>query len=596
MQRNWIGKSTGAEIDFPSAADGPGVRDSFPEEPPERTLRVYTTRPDTLFGATFMVLSPEHPLVDHFTSDGQRAAVNAYRDSAAHKSEIERSDATKEKTGVATGGFAVNPASGEKIPVWIADYVLMGYGTGAIMAVPGHDQRDHEFASRFGLEIRPILEKDGAPSPPGEDDADARYVRSSNEGVTLDGLEPAAGKKAIVEWLEKSGHGRAASNTKLRDWLFSRQRYWGEPIPVLHDDEGNTVPVDDAELPLLLPELDDFQPVGKPEPLLSKATDWVTVTDANGKTWRRETNTMPQWAGSCWYYLRYIDPHNDEAFVDPAREKAWMPVDVYIGGAEHAVLHLLYARFWHKVLFDLGHVSTKEPFQKLMNQGMILGENNEKMSKSRGNVINPDDVIREMGADALRLYEMFMGPLEVDKPWSTKGIHGISRFLDRAWRAAQFPDADGDPHERIRHRTIRKVTEDVDRVRFNTGIAALMEYVNALTKAETASAEDRSVLMRLVAPFAPHLAEEVWERLGHPGTVADAPWPEFDPELARAETITIVVQINGKVRSKFDVEPDTPKDELERMAMADVTVLRHLEGKPPRKVIVVPGRLVNIVA
>ncbi len=596
MQRNWIGKSTGAEIDFPSEAVGLAEGAEFPAEIPENTLRVYTTRPDTIFGVTFMVLSPEHPLVNHFTSDDQRAAVDAYCEEAARKSDIERTDLTKDKTGVFTGGFALNPANGERIPVWIADYVLMGYGTGAIMAVPGHDERDHEFAGTFRLEIRPILEADGEPSPPGEDDSRARYVRSANDGVTLDGLDPAAGKKAIVEWLERSGHGRAASNTKLRDWLFSRQRYWGEPIPVLHDDEGNTVPVPDGDLPILLPEMDDFQPVGKPEPLLSKATDWVKVTDASGKTWSRETNTMPQWAGSCWYYLRYIDPHNDACFVDPVKERAWMPVDIYIGGAEHAVLHLLYARFWHKVLFDLGHVSTKEPFQRLMNQGMILGENNEKMSKSRGNVINPDDVIRELGADALRLYEMFMGPLEVDKPWSTKGIHGISRFLDRCWRAVQFADADGDPHERIRHRTIRKVTEDVERVRFNTGIAALMEYVNAMTKAEAVSEADRGALARMLHPFAPHLAEEVWERTGHAGTIADEAWPEFDPELARAEMITLVVQINGKVRSKFEVEPDTPKDELERMALADESVQRHLEGKVPRKVIVVPGRLVNIVA
>jgi len=599
MQRNWIGKSTGAEIDFPSAADAgaAGRGGAFPEEPAPNTIRVYTTRPDTIFGVTFMVLSPEHPLVEHFTSDAQRSAVEAYRRAAAMKTDLERTDLAKEKTGVATGGFVINPANGEKVPVWIADYVLMGYGTGAIMAVPGHDVRDFEFAGQMGLEIRPILAVDGEPLPPGEDAEGARYVRSAGPDVSLDGRGIADGKRTIVAWLEESGHGRAASNTKLRDWLFSRQRYWGEPIPVLHaaDDPDEIVAVPEDELPVRLPEMDDFHPSGKPEPLLAKARDWIEVTGPDGRKWLREANTMPQWAGSCWYYLRYIDPRNTEAFVAPEKERAWMPVDLYIGGAEHAVLHLLYARFWHKVLYDLGHVSTIEPFRKLMNQGMILGENNEKMSKSRGNVINPDDVVKDLGADALRLYEMFMGPLEVDKPWSTKGIQGIARFLDRAWRAVQFPEPDGDPHERARHRTIRKVTEDIERIRYNTAIAAMMEYVNVLTKDETSSAGDKRVLALLIAPFAPHLAAEVWERLGHPESLATAAWPAFDPELAAAEMVTIVVQINGKVRSKFDVEPDAAKDALERAALADETVQRHLEGRTPRKVIVVPGRLVNLV-
>lgn len=597
QQRNWIGKSVGAEIDFPSAAlaSQDGMGPSFPDEIPEHTIRVYTTRPDTVFGVTFMVLSPEHPLVEHFTTDEQRPAVERYRDEAAHKSEMERTDATKEKTGVPTGGFAINPATGEEVPVWIADYVMMGYGTGAIMAVPGHDERDHEFAEVFGLEVRPILEAGGEAVPPGEDQANARYVRSSNGDLSLDGLGVDEGKAAVIAWLEKCGRGRAASNTKLRDWLFSRQRYWGEPFPVLHGPDGEIDVVADSELPVLLPEMEDFAPTGSPEPMLSKAAGWVEVTGEDGRPWLRETNTMPQWAGSCWYYLRYIDPHNEGAFVDPAKEKAWMPVDVYIGGAEHAVLHLLYSRFWHKVLFDLGHVSTKEPFQKLMNQGMILGEDGEKMSKSRGNVVNPDDVVREQGADALRLYEMFMGPLEVDKPWSTTGIQGISRFLDRIWRAAQFDAPEGDPHDRLRHRTIRKVTEDIERIRFNTGIAALMEYVNALTKAESASDEDKRILTLLVSPLAPHLAEEIWARLGHGESLAEEPWPAFDPELARAEMVEIVVQVNGKTRSKFEVEPDTPKDELERLALADDAVARHLDGRDPRKVIVVPGRLVNVV-
>jgi leucyl-tRNA synthetase len=406
----------------------------------------------------------------------------------------------------------------------------------------------------------------------------------------------AAGKKRIVEWLESRGHGRAASQTKLRDWLFSRQRYWGEPIPLLHGADGEVVPVPDGELPLVLPELEDFQPTGKPEPLLAKAAAWVEVVDARtGKKYLRETNTMPQWAGSCWYYLRYIDPKNTEALVDPAKERAWMPVDVYIGGAEHAVLHLLYSRFWHKVLFDLGYVSTKEPFQKLMNQGMILGEDGEKMSKSRGNVINPDDVVREHGADALRLYEMFMGPLEVDKPWSEKGIQGVARYLDRAWRAVQLPEPEDDPHARVRHRTIRKVTEDVERVRNNTAIAALMEYVNELTKADAATRDDKRSLILLTAPFAPHLAEELWQRLGFGGELSVAEWPSFDPELARPETIEIVVQVNGKVRARFEAEPGLSGAETERLALADEGLQRLLDGKTPRKVIVVPGRLVNVV-
>jgi leucyl-tRNA synthetase len=597
QQRNWIGKSTGAEIDFPSASSGASrpLGGAFPAEPARHTIRVYTTRPDTIFGATFMVLSPEHPLVAHFTSESNAKSVAEYREAASRKSEFERTELAREKTGVATGGFAVNPATGEKIPVWIADYVLMSYGTGAIMAVPGHDVRDHEFATSFGLAIRPILAFEGRAIEPGDDPPGATYVRSSNTQVSLDGLSVEAGRTRIVEWLERSGFGRAAANTKLRDWLFSRQRYWGEPIPIFHGEEGEVLPLDTAELPLELPELEDFRPAGRPEPLLAKAKDWVELRDSKGKRYLRETNTMPQWAGSCWYYLRYIDPDNDACFVDPAKERAWMPVDLYIGGAEHAVLHLLYSRFWHKVLYDLGHVSTKEPFAKLMNQGMILGEDGEKMSKSRRNVINPDEVVGKHGADALRLYEMFMGPLEVDKPWSTTGIQGVSRFLDRVWRAVQFSEPEGDPLERERHRTIRKVTEDIEKVRLNTAIAAMMEYVNSMTKRERASAEDKRVITLLVSPFAPHLAEEIWERLGHDVALAYEPWPRYDPELARSESVTIVVQINGKVRASFAVEPGAAREELESRALADETVRRHLDGKTPRKVIVVPDRLVNFV-
>ena len=597
MQRNWIGKSTGAEIDFPMPGAAP--RSAYPKAAPSDAIRVYTTRPDTIFGVTFMVLSPEHPLVDRFTTTERREAVAAYRAEAARKSEIERMDLTKKKTGVDTGGVAINPANGERVPVWVADYVLLGYGTGAIMAVPGHDERDHEFATEMHIPIRPILAVDGTPIPPGEDQpAEARYIESSGPGVSLNGLDVPSGKRRIVEWLVQSGYGRAASQTKLRDWLFSRQRYWGEPIPLLHGADGEVVPLPDSELPLLLPEIEDFQPTGRPEPLLAKAKEWMEVVDSKtGRRYLRETNTMPQWAGSCWYYLRYIDPSNTRALVDPAKERAWMPVDVYIGGAEHAVLHLLYARFWHKVLYDLGFVSTKEPFQKLMNQGMILGEDGEKMSKSRGNVINPDDVVREQGADALRLYEMFMGPLEVDKPWSTSGIQGVSRLLDRTWRAVQFAEPEGgdDPHARVRHRTIRKVTEDIERVRLNTAIASLMEYVNELTKRERASAEDKRVLTQLLAPFAPHLAEEVWNRIGPARPLAYEAWPEYDADLARPETIQVAVQINGKTRGRFEADPDSSAADLERLALADETIQRHLAGKTPRKVIVVPGRLVNLV-
>jgi leucyl-tRNA synthetase len=597
QQRNWIGRSEGAEIDFrPASAAASPSPGAFPARPAEGTIRVYTTRPDTIFGVTFLVLSPEHPLVERYTVAARRDAVEQYTAAASRKSEIERTDLAREKTGVDTGGFAVNPATGEKVPVWVADYVLMGYGTGAIMGVPGHDERDREFAERFGLPIRPILERNGEPVAPGDEQAGATFVRSKGPGVSLDGLDLEAGMRRILEWLEQSGHGRAASTTRLRDWIFSRQRYWGEPIPVLHGESGEIVPLPDSELPLVLPEMEDFSPTGRPEPMLAKAKSWMEIIDPRtGKRWLRETNTMPQWAGSCWYYLRYIDPSNPERPFDPAKERAWMPVDVYIGGAEHAVLHLLYARFWHKVLYDLGWVSTPEPFRKLMNQGMILGEDGDKMSKARGNVINPDDVVRENGADGLRLYEMFMGPLEVDKPWSTKGIQGISRFLDRAWRAAQFAEPEGDPHERARHRTIRKVTDDIEKVRLNTAIAALMEFVNVLTRAERASPEDKRVLALLISPFAPHLGEELWERLGHDRSLAYEPWPEFDAGLAADETVTIVVQVDGKVRSRFEVDAGTPSEEIERRALADETVRRALGGKPPRKVVVVPGRLVNLV-
>ncbi|MDP7031626.1 MAG: leucine--tRNA ligase [Gemmatimonadota bacterium] len=598
MQRNWIGKSIGAEIDFVPSGASSSIARPFPRDPDPGVIRVYTTRPDTLFGVTFMVLAPEHPLVDAFATPDQRAAVDAYREEARSTSEIERTNPTREKTGVPTGGFVINPASGEPVPVWIADYVLMGYGTGAIMAVPGHDLRDHEFARMHGLPIAPILAVGEEAVAPGEEPPTARFVRSENEAVSLNGLDPEGGKAAILGWLAASGHGREAANTRLRDWLFSRQRYWGEPFPMVTAPDGQVRDLPDSALPVVLPDLADFEPTGTPDPMLAKATDWVEITDPDtGECLLRETNTMPQWAGSCWYYLRYIDPGNQEELVSPDLERSWMPVDVYIGGAEHAVLHLLYARFWHKVLFDLGCVSTPEPFQKLLNQGMILGEDGEKMSKSRGNVINPDEMIEARGADAFRVYEMFMGPLQVDKPWSTKGLRGASRFLDRCWRAAQFPPPEDkqDPHELVRHRTIRKVTEDTVRVRFNTAISTLMEYVNCLTAKESATREDLRVLTLLLAPYAPHLAEEMWERLEFGSGVSREPWPSFDDALATPELVTIVVQVNGKVRGRIEAEGDTPKDELIALARADDAVARHLGEETPRKVIVVPGRLVNFV-
>jgi leucyl-tRNA synthetase len=573
QQRNWIGRSEGAEVDFKTETGD--------------TLRVFTTRPDTLFGATYMVLAPEHPLVEKLKTP----EVQAYRVAAAKKSELERTQLEKEKTGVFTGGYAINPVNNEKIPIWVADYVMMGYGTGAIMAVPAHDTRDFEFAKKFGLEIREVVA--GGELPFIGDGV------SVNSGL-ITGLPTPEAKKKITVWLEEKKLGKATVNYKLRDWLFSRQRYWGEPIPIVHCDECGTVPVAEKELPLRLPEMKDYTPTGNAEPPLAKATDWVNCRCPQcGGAGKRETNTMPQWAGSCWYYLRYIDPKNAGAFVARDKEKYWMPVDLYVGGAEHAVLHLLYSRFWHKVLFDLGHVSTPEPFMRLVNQGMILGEDNRKMSKSWGNVINPDDVVREYGADTLRLYEMFMGPIEATKPWSAEGVHGVYRFLGRVWRLYEDGVSDAAPDARLMkalHQTIKNVGERTEALLFNTAIAAMMEFVNAMTAQESRPRQLLEPFVLLLAPYAPHLGEELWEKLGHTKSLAYEPWPAFDPALLIESTIEIVLQVNGKVRGKLDVPVAITKSELETLALANDKVKEFTAGKAVKKLVVVPGKLVNIVA
>ena len=580
QQRNWIGRSEGAEVDFKTEAG--------------ETLRIFTTRPDTLFGATYMVLAPEHPLVEKFKIQ----AVEAYRMAAGKKSELERTQLAKEKTGVFTGSYAINPVNQEKIPIWVADYVMMGYGTGAIMAVPAHDTRDFEFAQKFGLEIRTVVQPPDGIDPHGFT-GDGIAV---NSGM-ITGLPTPAAKEKITSWLVEKGLGKATVNFKLRDWLFSRQRYWGEPIPIVHCAKCGTVPVPENELPLRLPAMTDYKPSGSAEPPLAKATDWVNCRCPQcGGPGTRETNTMPQWAGSCWYYLRYIDPKNSTAFVAKDKEKYWMSVDLYVGGAEHAVLHLLYSRFWHKVLFDLGHVSTPEPFTRLINQGMILGEDNRKMSKSWGNVTNPDDVVCDYGADTLRLYEMFMGPLEATKPWSTTGVEGVYRFLGRVWRLYcdeegrllvddSAPDA---KLVKVLHQTIKKVGADTDALAFNTAIAQMMICVNELTAQDSRPRAVLEPFVLLLAPYAPHLAEELWHKLGHAESLAYEPWPAFDAALLVEDTVQIVVQVNGKIRARLDVPAQLTKAELEQRSLAHADVQAAIAGKSIKKVIVVPGKLVNI--
>jgi leucyl-tRNA synthetase len=619
MQRDWIGRSEGAEIAF--AVDGAS-----------ETLSVFTTRPETLWGATYCVLAPEHPLVAKIVTAGRRAAVVAYIEASSRKSERERSEHVAHKTGVFTGSYAINPANGKRLPLWVADYVLMSYGKGAIMAVPGHDSRDRAFARSFDLPIVRVVT--------GGDDGQAEAWEGDGIMINsppIDGLPSAEAKKAAVAWLESNGAGRAQVQYRLRDWLFSRQRYWGEPLPILHRSDGSIVPLPEDALPLLPPELEDYKPSETGEPPLARAPQWVRTTDpATGAPALRETNTMPQWAGSCWYYLRFLDPHNDRSLVDSAKERYWMPVDLYVGGPEHAVLHLLYARFWHKVLYDIGVVSTKEPFQKLFNQGMILAfsyrdaagkyydpektterdgryfvddvpvtQQIEKMSKSRYNVVNPDDIVETYGADSLRLYEMFMGPLDVTKPWQTAAVPGMRRFLERVWRlvcdddggaSARLTDAVPDPQLlRLQHKTVRAVTEGIESLHFNTAIARLMEFVNVLTPMELRPRGVVETLVLLLAPFAPHLSEELWSILGYGESLAYASWPSFAPDLVRDDQCEYVIQFNGRVRHKIVSDAGIPADALLTLAKADPRVKELLAGKTIVKEIAVPGRLVNFV-
>jgi len=587
MQRNWIGRSEGAEFEF--VVEGH-----------DAAIRVYSTRPDTIFGATFMVLAPEHPLVVQIMTPDQKNAVQAYREAAARKSDLERTELAKEKTGVWTGAYAINPANEERIPIWIADYVLATYGTGAIMAVPAQDERDWEFAELFGLPIVRTVQ------PPANFKGMA-YLGDGpaiNSGF-LNGLDVKEAKAKAIQWVEEMGIGTKKTNFKLRDWLFSRQRYWGEPFPIIYvEGEPKLIPLN--ELPLVLPEMEDFKPSGTPEGPLSKATEWVHTTDPEtGKPAIRETNTMPQWAGSCWYYLRYIDVANEHVLADIDKLRYWLPVDLYVGGAEHAVLHLLYARFWHKVLYDLGVVPTKEPFQKLVNQGMILGENNQKMSKSRGNVINPDDIVQEYGADSLRLYEMFMGPLEQMKPWSMNGVAGVHRFLNRAWRllvdeksgeVLVSEDEPTDVQWKEIHRLIKKVGEDIEAMRYNTAIAAMMEFVNVALQWENRPRNVMEPFALVLSPYAPHLAEELWRKMGHADTLAYEPWPEYNETYLQENTVEIAVQINGKLRATMTIPVEAPKDEVLTLAKVQPNVQLHLEGKTIRKEIYVHGKIVNIVA
>jgi len=661
MQRDWIGRSEGAHVRFP-VADHEGL-----------AIEVFTTRPDTLFGATYMVLAPEHPFVARIQTADRRSEVEEYQRIANRKSERSRMAELHEKTGVATGAFAINPVNGARIPIWIADYVLAGYGTGAIMAVPGHDERDYEFAKRFSLPIVEVVSG-----------GDVTQAAFTGEGIAknsgfLDGEPTPEAKRSMIAYLEREGIGKGAVTYKLRDWLFSRQRYWGEPFPLVHLEDGTVRLVPESDLPLELPELEDFRPSDANQTPLERATGWIEVEDERtGRRVHRDRNTMPQWAGSCWYYLRFCDPRNDSALVSPEAERYWMPVDLYVGGAEHAVLHLLYARFWHKVLFDLGVVHTPEPFQKLVNQGMILGysyryfdddvsdaggpeihrysykqvrqegervvaaedgrelkarsllpgavrrtaegvvvhpdfegleleEVVEKMSKSRGNVVNPDEVIAAYGADSMRLYELFIGPIEKDAPWSTEGIQGVRRFLERAWRviradegwaAEGAPPAEGpgtDEQQRLLARTIQGVTDDLEAMRFNTAISKLMVFVRDVTREAPLTRRAAEVFVLLLAPLAPHVAEELWQYLGHEQSLACEAWPEPDPDLLQDERVTLVLQVNGKRRGEIEVAADADEAAVRAAALACEPVQRHLDGREPRKVIVVPGRLVNVV-
>jgi len=590
LQRNWIGKSVGAEVLFTL------------EDIPEENINVFTTRPDTLFGATYMVLAPEHPLVERLVKSEYKDRVEQYIKRAAKKSDLDRAELSKEKTGVFLGAFAINPVNNKKLPIWISDYVLMSYGTGAIMAVPGHDQRDWEFATKFDLSIVEVVQGGNIAIEAFTDNKDGLMVNSSaaDGSISLDGLPASKAIPTIIDWLEKTKKGQKSINYKLRDWLFSRQRYWGEPIPILHKD-GKLNAVSEDDLPVMLPEVEKYEPTGDGKSPLSLINSWVEVKDTNtGITSFRETNTMPQWAGSCWYYLRFLDPHNSDAGWSREAEKYWMPVDLYIGGQEHAVLHLLYARFWHKVLFDLGHVSTSEPFQKLFNQGMILGQDGSKMSKSKGNVVNPDDVIKEYGADSMRLYEMFMGPLDKAKPWNTKGLQGCFRFVKRIWDVFDLEktvliNKESSDTLKLLHQTIKKVTQDVDNMRFNTAISQMMVFTNHIIKKKQAHKDTLSTFLMLLNPFVPHLAEELNESLGNSYHLSFFTWPDFDEELAKEDKLTIAIQVNGKLRATIDVETSTEKEEILSKAKAEEKIVSYLEGKTLIKEIVVPGKLVNFV-
>ncbi|KRM94003.1 leucine--tRNA ligase [Lentilactobacillus senioris DSM 24302 = JCM 17472] len=586
MQRNWIGRSKGASVFFEiqNAAD--------------KKVEVFTTRPDTLFGATYLVLSPEHELVDQITTPEHAEAVKAYKEEVARKSDLERTDLNKDKSGVFTGAYAVNPINGQAVPVWIGDYVLTSYGTGAIMAVPAHDQRDYEFAKKFDLPIVPVIE--------GGDIAVEAYT---GDGVHINsdfmnGMDKQTAITAALDWLTDHGVGHEKVNYRLRDWIFSRQRYWGEPIPVIHWEDGETTLVPEDELPLKLPAAKNIEPSGTGESPLANLDDWVNVVDENGRKGKRETNTMPQWAGSSWYYLRYIDPKNDEMIADPEKVNYWMPVDLYIGGAEHAVLHLLYARFWHKVLYDLGVVPTKEPFQKLVNQGMILGTNHEKMSKSKGNVINPDDIVSEFGADTLRVYEMFMGPIDASKPWNTEGIAGAHRWLDRVWRLM----IDDNNHlrdrvttrndgrlDKIYNETVKIVSDDYEQLHFNVAISQMMVFVNEAYKVDALPIEYMKGFVQLLSPIAPHIAEELWQLLGNNDTIAYSQWPTYDESKLVEDEVELVVQVNGKVRDHIKVARDADKETVESLVRNSDRFAEVVGDKEVKKIIVVPNRIVNIV-
>ena len=586
QQRNWIGRSVGAAINFPVSGD-------------ENTkIEVFSTRPDTIFGVAALVLAPEHELVKQLTTPEHENEVEAYIEKISHKSDLERTDLAKDKTGVFTGSYVVNPVSGEKLPIWIADYVLNSYGTGAVMVVPAHDERDHEFAQKFDLPIVQVIEG-----------GDVQKEAYTGDGVHinsdfLNGMDKDEAIDAINNWLEENGVGEKKVNYRLRDWLFSRQRYWGEPIPVIHWEDGETTLVPEDELPLYLPKATDIKPSGTGESPLANLDDWVNVVDENGRKGRRETNTMPQWAGSSWYFLRYIDPHNNHEVADYEKLKEWLPVNLYVGGAEHAVLHLLYARFWHKFLYDLGVVPTKEPFQKLVNQGMILGSNHEKMSKSKGNVVNPDDIVEQYGADTLRLYEMFMGPLDASIPWSEEGLGGAHKFLNRVWNLLidendnlrdRVTTINNHDLDKIYNETVKKVTEDYEAMHFNTAISQLMVFVNNAYKADSLPLEYVEGLVKLLSPVVPHITEELWSKLGHVGSIAYAKWPTYDESKLVEDVVEIVVQINGKVRQHLQVSKDASREELQTLALNDERIKQELVDKEVKKVIAVPGKLVSIV-